>query len=76
LAKNSIDLEGLRSLLDALLGNYSLMRIEWGDNPFADDDDSQVIAAQIQDILERNNYYLHNLLMRDMAALVRDVSMI
>jgi hypothetical protein len=76
LAKNNIDLEGLGHLLDALVGNYSLMRIEWGDNPFVDDDDSQVVTAQLQDILERNNYYLHNILMRDMAALVRDSAML
>jgi Ran GTPase-activating protein (RanGAP) involved in mRNA processing and transport len=72
LQKNDIDIEGLGYLLDALVGNYSLTRIELGENLFPDDDDSQAMTAQIQDILQRNNYYLHNILMRDMAALVQD----
>jgi Ran GTPase-activating protein (RanGAP) involved in mRNA processing and transport len=76
LSKNNINLEGLGYLLDALVGNYCLMRIEWGDNAFADDAASQTVTTQIQDILERNNYYLHNILMRDMAALVRDPAML
>jgi Ran GTPase-activating protein (RanGAP) involved in mRNA processing and transport len=75
LSRNGIDIDGMKYLLDALLGNYAMMRIEWTENPFAQHDESANVITQIHDILERNNYYLHNLLMRDMAALVRDLEM-
>jgi Ran GTPase-activating protein (RanGAP) involved in mRNA processing and transport len=75
LSRNGIDIDGMKYLLDALLGNYAMMRIEWAENPFAQHEESANVVTQIHDILERNNYYLHNLLMRDMAALVRDLEM-
>jgi Ran GTPase-activating protein (RanGAP) involved in mRNA processing and transport len=72
ISKNGIEVTGLVPLLEALRGNYALLRIEWAENPFTDDPGSQAITAQIQDILERNNYYGHNILMKDMASLVTD----
>jgi Ran GTPase-activating protein (RanGAP) involved in mRNA processing and transport len=71
---NRIDVHGAQCLLDALLGNYSLGRILYAGNPFSADADSP-FSVPIADFLERNNYYTHNLLMRDMAALVNDSSL-
>jgi Ran GTPase-activating protein (RanGAP) involved in mRNA processing and transport len=72
---NRIDVHGAQCLLDALLGNYSLARILYADNPFSAEPDSP-FNEPINDFLERNNYYTHNLLMQDMMALVSDSSLV
>jgi hypothetical protein len=76
ITRNQIDITGVKFLLDAVLGNYSLMKIEWSDNPFVDDEESATVTGMLADFLERNNYYLHNILMRDMAALVTDTALL
>jgi Ran GTPase-activating protein (RanGAP) involved in mRNA processing and transport len=71
ISENRIDARGAQCLLDALLGNYSLARVVYTGNPFLRDSDSPFIGS-ITDFLDRNTYYTHNLLMRDMAALVNE----
>jgi hypothetical protein len=72
LRKNLITGVGMNYILDALIGNYSVMKIQSEENPFSTDPESQELISQLTDYLERNNYYLHNILMRDMATLVTD----
>jgi Ran GTPase-activating protein (RanGAP) involved in mRNA processing and transport len=72
LSKNRIDLRGATDILDAILGNYSLVKIDLQVNPFQDVHDSEEVSGRIADSLERNNYYYHNILMRDLAGLVSD----
>jgi Ran GTPase-activating protein (RanGAP) involved in mRNA processing and transport len=71
-SRNEITMEGARFLVDALLGNYSLMNLDCAENPFWNQDDAPEASAILQDCLERNTYYLHNLLMKDMTGLVND----
>jgi hypothetical protein len=58
------------------MGNYSVVRIDWGENSFTTEEASQLITTKLQDVLEKNNYYIHNLLMGDMSKLVRDSMML
>lgn len=76
LSKNQIDIQGIKRIIDAIQGNYSLMKIDWLENPFAEHDDVDEVTGQIADFLERNNYYQHNILMKDMSALATDESFI
>jgi len=73
---NEVEIAGMRFLVDAVLGNYSLMKIEWQDNPFVEDDTSQEVAGTLSDFLERNKYYSHNILMKEMAALLKDPALL
>jgi hypothetical protein len=72
LAKNHIDLDGVRCILDAIQGNYTLMKIDLLDNPFCDRPEKEAVSDKVSDFLDRNNYYLHNILMKDMSALAMD----
>jgi hypothetical protein len=72
LSRNHIDAEGIRFVLDAMLGNYSIVKLQYDDNPFFERDECREEIARLTDVVERNNYYLHNILMQDMAALVAD----
>jgi hypothetical protein len=76
ISDNRIDVHvhGAQCLLDVLLGNYSLRRMLYDDNPFSEEPDS-LFSDPITNFLERNNYYRHNLFMRDMTALVNDSSL-
>ena len=72
LSKNGIDVPGIKRILDAILGNYSLTKIDWVDNKFTEDPTGDKLSGTIVDFLERNNYYQHNILMRDMRAVAED----
>jgi Ran GTPase-activating protein (RanGAP) involved in mRNA processing and transport len=72
LRRNDIGSDGIALVLEALTGNYSMMKIQSEDNPFMEKSDAREIMSKMTDLLERNSYYLHNLLMRDMASLVAD----
>ncbi|KAK8842752.1 hypothetical protein M9Y10_025616 [Tritrichomonas musculus] len=74
ISKNLINEQGALMILDAMQGNYSLMKLNVNENPFIDPDGSLVIPNKIADFLERNNYYQHNKLMKDMAALATDLA--
>jgi len=71
-SKNEIHTSGMKCIMDSLQGNYSLLQIDWQENPFLSEDNSDFIKERITDFLERNNYYQHNLLMKDMSLLVND----
>ncbi|KAH0795143.1 Leucine Rich Repeat family protein [Histomonas meleagridis] len=80
ISKNNISIEGARMILEALQGNYSLMKLDQNENPFygdnnaADDGEPGLdeILNRSTDYLERNNYYQHNILMKDMSAMAKD----
>jgi hypothetical protein len=76
LRKNLIGMKGICYILDSLVGNYSMMKIHFEDNAFLEDVESQDIMLKLADYLERNNYYLHNILMRDMSSLIIDSSLL
>ena len=76
ISKNLINTAGALMIIDALQGNYSLMKLDVNENPFIDPEGSLVIPNKIADFLERNNYYQHNKLMKDMAALATDPAFI
>ncbi|OHS94171.1 hypothetical protein TRFO_39589 [Tritrichomonas foetus] len=72
ISKNQIDSEGLKYILDALIGNYSLEVMHMIENPFISQNESKKMIMDITNCLERNKYYLHNSLMKDMAGLASD----
>jgi hypothetical protein len=65
ISANRIDVRGAQ----CLLGNYSLARVIYTENPFIED---SPFTGPITNFLDRNTYYTHNLLMRGMAALAND----
>lgn len=75
LKSNEIDIPGILVILDAIIGNYSLMKIDWVENPFTNEPHADEVSGRIIDFLERNNYYHHNILMRDMRAVAEDVAL-
>ena len=74
LSKNQIQIGGMDKIVDALLNNFSLLQIDCQENQIdsSKDPGSQVTIEKITDYLERNNYYQHNVLMKDLASLVND----
>ncbi|OHT04915.1 hypothetical protein TRFO_27471 [Tritrichomonas foetus] len=72
ISRNNITIQGATELLDAIQGNYSLMKLDYNDNPFVDPENHVDIPNKIADFLERNNYYQHNILMKDMSSLADD----
>jgi Ran GTPase-activating protein (RanGAP) involved in mRNA processing and transport len=72
LSKNRIDLDGVKLILDAIQGNYTLMKIDLQENPFSERPEKDALSDKVCDFLDRNNYYLHNILMKDMSALAMD----
>ena len=72
ISNNSIEMAGANLILESLQGNYSLMKLEINENPFNSDEACHEINNKIADFLERNNYYQHNILMKDMSALATD----
>ena len=74
LSKNHLTVEGVKCIADALFGNYTILQVEWQDEDFNDHDDE--FTSLIADFLERNNYYQHNLLTKDMITLLVDPALI
>ena len=74
LSKNDIHISGMNKIVDALLGNFSLLQIDCQENQIdtMQDPSSEITIEKITDYLERNNYYQHNVLMKDLASLVND----
>ena len=74
LTKNAISVEGLRTLVDSLCGNYSLIHLEIMENP-VEGEGSVELSDVLSDYLQRNRYYEHNILMKDLQSLVRDAEL-
>lgn len=72
LSKNQIGQKGIARLCDAILGNFSLLQVEWQENPFTQQPNAEEFASRITDFIERNNYHQHNFLMKDLGCLARD----
>ncbi|EAY10282.1 Leucine Rich Repeat family protein [Trichomonas vaginalis G3] len=70
ISMNNFTVNGMNKILNALLGNFSLLKIDYNNNTNND----QNLGDKIADYLERNNYYQHNELMKDLAMLATDES--
>ena len=51
---------------------FRVFKIFFNENPFQYSDEFDGISEKISDYLERNNYYQHNSLMKDLSSLAND----
>lgn len=74
ISKNNFGIVGTNMIVDALLGNFTLLQIDCinDQSPDSYDDSFKESLEKITDYLERNNYYQHNTLMKDLSSLASD----
>ena len=61
---------GANFLINALMGNFSLLRVDLNGNQLLNTPSGSLLISRISNYLDRNNYYVKDLLVQDMSQLV------
>ena len=73
ISNNGITRKGMKMLIDAMYGNYTLLYLEWQGSPLDEDPSAKQLTDTLFDCLQRNRYYEHNLLMKDLSSILEDM---
>ncbi|EAX89986.1 Leucine Rich Repeat family protein [Trichomonas vaginalis G3] len=69
ISNNIYTVAGLSVIADSIMNNYTLCRIDYFGCNIEGDDFAKSVGGRISDCIERNDYYNHNITMKEMGLL-------